>query len=270
MKGLRLLSLEGKRALVTGAGTGLGRSLARGLAEAGAEVVICGRRPEMLEETARFIRAEGGTAEIVVADVTGEDDVRRLQEAAGRIDILVNNAGIAPNDQWTTVSLDAWRAVLEVNLIAPFRLCQAFAPAMMERGWGRIVNIGSVYGGIAGKPFLYPPDWDPSSYFASKHGIHGITRYLSVRLAPHGVCINSLSPGGVITTDHEAKAAEGRTDAWKEAEAERIAHFAQTEVPAGRIGGEDDYTAPVVFLSSPGAKYITGQNVIVDGGWTVW
>lgn len=270
MKGLALLSLEGKRALVTGAGTGLGRSLARGLSEAGAEVVICGRRPEHLDGTVRFITEVGGTCEVVVADVTKEEDVQRLVEAVGRIDILVNNAAIAPDEAWLTVPLDSWREVIEINLLAPFRLCQVFSPQMMERGWGRIINIASVYGSIAGKPALYPDGWDPASYFATKHGIHGITRYLAVRLAPHGVNINSLSPGGVITEDHAAKNAAGKTDEELRAEDERIARFTSSEVPLGRVGGEDDYTAPVVFLASPGARYMTGQNLIVDGGWTVW
>ena len=270
MKGLALLSLEGKRALVTGAGTGLGQSISRAFAEAGAEVVIVGRRREPLEETAVAVNAAGGTSQVLVADVTKEEDIERLHSEAGQIDILVNNAGIAPDEAWQTVPLDSWRAVLDVNLLAPFRLCQVFAPPMMERGWGRIINIASVYGSIAGKPHLYPDSWDPSSYFASKHGVHGITRYLSVRLAPRGVCINSLSPGGVATTDHRAKNRAGRTEAELAAEELRTDRFLHDEIPMLRIGGDDDYTGPAVFLASPGAKYITGQNVIVDGGWSVW
>ena len=136
MKGLGVLSLEGKRALITGGGTGLGRSLARGFAEAGAEVVICGRRREPLEETRAAVVASGGTCELVVCDITVEADVARLRDAAGTIDILVNNAGISPDESWETVSLESWRAVFDVNLLAPFRLCQVFAPAMRDRGLG--------------------------------------------------------------------------------------------------------------------------------------
>ena len=138
----------------------------------------------------------------------------RLKDAAGTIDILVNNAGISPDKSWETVSLESWRAVFDVNLLAPFRLCQVFAPAMRDRGWGRIINIASVYGSIAGKPYHYPPNWDPSSYFASKHAVHGLTRNLAVRLVPHRVCVNSLSPGGIagatnrgLTADEQAEAA---------------------------------------------------------------
>jgi NAD(P)-dependent dehydrogenase (short-subunit alcohol dehydrogenase family) len=277
MKGLALLSLEGKRALVTGAGTGLGQTIARAFSEAGADVVITGRRRAPLEETAASIVDAGGTVEIIESDVTNEDDVQRLKAGAGQIDILVNNAGIAPNEPWDTVPLDSWRDVLEVNLLAPFRLCQVFAPPMAERGWGRIINIASVYGSIAGKPHHYPPDWDPSSYFGSKHGVHGITRYLAVRLAPHGVCVNSLSPGGVagatnagLTAKEQASLAASRTAEEARFEAERGARFLHDEIPMGRSGEPDDYAGPAVFLASPGAKYITGQLVIVDGGWTVW
>ena len=277
MKGFAQLSLEGKRALITGGGTGLGRGLARAFVQAGAEVVVCGRRREPLEEARRFATTDGGTCHLVAADVTVEDDVRALQQAAGRIDILVNNAGISPDEPWETVSLASWRAVLETNMVAPFRLCQAFGPAMRERGWGRIINIASVYGSIAGKPFRYREGWDPSSYFASKHGIHGITRHLAVRLAPYGVTVNSLSPGGIagatnrgLTLEEQARAAAARTEAEREAEEQRRARFYHDEIPMGRPGTPEDYAGPAVFLASPASGYMTGQILIVDGGWTVW
>ncbi len=212
-----------------------------------------------------------------MADVTIEADVEHLRDEAGPIEILVNNAGIAPNEPWETVPLDSWRDVYDVNVLAPFRLCQVFAPPMRERGWGRIINIASVYGGIAGKPYHYPADWDPSSYFASKHSIHGVTRYLAVRLAPYGVCVNSLSPGGVaggtnrgLTADEQAQLAETKTPEERRVEDDRIARFLHDEIPMGRPGDPDDYTGPAVFLASPGAAYVTGQNLIVDGGWTIW
>jgi len=277
MKGLRLLSLEGKRAVVTGGGTGLGRSIARGFVEAGAEVVIVGRRAGPLEEARAYALAEGGSCEIVVADVTREADVVRLGEAAGRVDILVNNAGIAPDDAWETVPLDSWRAVFETNVFAPFRLCQQFAPAMRERGWGRIINVASVYGQIAGKPDLYPSDWDPSSYFASKHSVHGLTRNLAVRLAPYGVTVNSLSPGGVsgatnrgLTAAEQAEAAAKRSPDQAANDEQRAARFFSSEIPMRRGGDPEDYMGPAVFLASPASSYMTGQALVVDGGWTVW
>ena len=162
-------------------------------------------------------------------------------------------------------------------MVAPFRLCQAFAPAMRERGWGRIINVSSVYGSIAGKPFLYPEGWDPSSYFASKHGIHGITRSLAVRLAPFGVTVNSLSPGGIagatnrgLTAEEQAREAAAKTGEQREAEARRGARFLHDEIPMGRWGSPEDYAGPAVFLASPAAGYMTGQVLVVDGGWTVW
>jgi NAD(P)-dependent dehydrogenase (short-subunit alcohol dehydrogenase family) len=277
MKGLRLLSLEGKRAVVTGGGTGLGRSIARGFVEAGAEVVIVGRREAPLLEARDYALAEGGTCEVVVADVTREDDVLRLGEAAGRVDILVNNAGIAPDEAWETVPLSSWQDVFATNVFAPFRLIQLFAPAMRERGWGRIINIASVYGQIAGKPDLYPPDWDPSSYFASKHSVHGVTRNLAVRLAPYGVTVNSLSPGGVsgatnrgLTASEQAEAAAQRSPDQVAYDEQRAERFFRSEVPMRRGGDPEDYMGPAVFLASPASSYMTGQILVVDGGWTVW
>ena len=255
--------LTGKRALITGAGRGLGRALARGFAQAGADLVICARRVEMVEETAALVRPFGADVTVIQADITDEDDVQRLFAAARRIDILVNNAAQSPWDPWDTVSLDKFRETFRLNLDAPYRLIQLFAPPMVERGWGRIVNIVSVYGSMAPNRKYYRPDWDVASYFASKHGVHGITRYLAPKFARSGVTINSLSPGGVATPDQVADLAEE--------DRHRILEvFADEMVPMGRIGDEDDYTGPAVFLASPASQYVTGQNLIVDGGWSVW
>jgi gluconate 5-dehydrogenase len=256
---LELLSLAGKSALVTGAGTGLGLQMALGLAEAGANLVVCGRRIAPLEECATQARAFGVTVKVIPADVTVEEDVQRLKAEAGQIDILVNNAGFGMQGKWTEVSLAEWREVMALNLDAPFRLIQLFAPPMMERGWGRIINIASIYGSIAGDARRYPGlDWDVPSYFASKHGLHGITHYLAPRLAPYGVCINSLSPGMFPSEQNEDKLTPAVLAALIDG------------TPMQRLGETDDLKAAVVFLASPGAKFMTGQDVIVDGGWTVW
>jgi 2-deoxy-D-gluconate 3-dehydrogenase len=255
--------LEGRRALITGAGQGLGRALAIGFADAGADLVVCGRREHLLQETADAVKAAGDRdVTIIAADITTEEGVRRLETESGLIDILINNAAIAPSAPWQFVSEQAWLDVVKVNLWAPFRLCQAFAPAMVERSWGRIINISSVYGLMAPRPHLYPSDWDPSSYFATKHGVHGVTRYLAVRLAGSGVCVNTLSPGGIVTSDHRA--------ALSTAEQQRIDAMNQTEVPARRVGTGEDYVAAAVFLASPGAAYVIGHNLVVDGGWSIW
>ena len=131
--GHRLLDLAGRRALVTGAGRGLGRAIAVGYAEAGAELVICARGEERLRETERLVRATGATVTAVAADVTVEADVRRLADAAGPIDILVNNAGGAVWQPWETVTLDEWHEAFRLNLDAPFRMIQLFAPGMRAR-----------------------------------------------------------------------------------------------------------------------------------------
>jgi NAD(P)-dependent dehydrogenase (short-subunit alcohol dehydrogenase family) len=260
-----LLSLAGTRALIPGGGRGLGRALAIGFADAGASVVICARRENLLQETAAIITERGGSVDVIVADVTVEADVQRLHAGAGEVDILVNNAAMFPSAPWETVPLESWHEVFSLNLYAPFRLCQLFAPPMMGRGWGRIINIASVYGTMGPKWHLYPEGWGPSSYFASKHGVHGITHYLAPRLAMHGVCINSLSPGGIITPDQRVG-----LDAKGELRLSRSTEFADAEIQMRRTGDGDDYIGPAVFLASPGAQYVTGQNLIVDGGWSAW
>jgi gluconate 5-dehydrogenase len=255
---LELLSLAGRRALITGAGSGLGRQMALGFAEAGSELVLCGRRRDPLEETAEQVRAHGVEALVVPADVTVEQDLQALVGAAGQVDILVNNAGLAPNQPWTEVSLEDWRDVMALNVDAPFRLCQLLVPGMIERGWGRVVNISSMYGSIGGDPDRYPPGWDVPSYFVSKHALNGLTHYLAPRLAPHGVCINSLSPGAFAGSEQNEDLLTPETLA---------AMLRNT--PARRMGSQDDLKAAAVFLASPGAAFVTGQVLIVDGGWTV-
>ena len=133
---------------------------------------------------------------------------------------------------------------------------------MLERGWGRIVNIASVYGSISPDPRYYKPDWDVSSYFATKHGINGLTRYFATRFARSGVTINSLCPGGIMTADQDAELpADDR---------ERLERFADEMVPMNRLGGADDYVGPAIFLGSQASQYVTGQLLIVDGGWSAW
>jgi NAD(P)-dependent dehydrogenase (short-subunit alcohol dehydrogenase family) len=257
---LSLLGLTGKRALVTGAGTGLGRQMALGLAEAGADLVICGRRREPLDETAEQARALGVDVQVIAADVTDEADLQRLLAAAGRVDILVNNAGGGRLKPWLDVTMEDWRRTTAVNLDAPFRLCQLFAPQMMERGWGRIINISSIYGLVGPDRRRYPGvEWDNAPYFAAKHGLEGITHYLATRLAPYGVCVNSLCPGMFPNTENNRRYVTPELEA-----------ALKDGTPMQRVGDDEDLKAAVVFLASPGAKFVTGQSLVADGGWTVW
>jgi NAD(P)-dependent dehydrogenase (short-subunit alcohol dehydrogenase family) len=254
------LSLAGKRALVTGGGAGLGRQMAEALAEAGASLVICGRTRAPLEETAESLAARGRHADPVVADITAEADLARLHEAAGDVDILVNNAGYSLRTPWQDVPLDEWREVMAINVEAPLRLTQLFVPGMMERGWGRVINVSSVYGVVAGDPALYGDlGLDIASYFASKHALIGLTRHLAAMIGGSGVTVNALSPGMFPATPANAKHSTGEG-------LQRIAD----RTPVHRVGGDDDLRAAVVYLASPGASFYTGQNLIVDGGWTIW
>lgn len=256
------LSLDGRRALITGAGTGIGQMIALGYAQAGADLVLVGRRHGPLEVTADAARKLGAVVEVLPADVTAESDIARIKDSAGCIDILVNNAGMAPKHPWKSVSLSEWKSVFDLNVDAVFRLCQIFAPPMAELGWGRIINISSIYGGLGGNPALYPGiDWDEPAYFASKHAVHGITRYLSTRLAANGVCINSLSPGAFSGSEQNIKAGLSSPE---------ILRVQCEAIPMRRFGGADDIQGVAVFLASPSAAFITGQNIIVDGGFSVW
>ena len=172
--------LSERRALVTGGGTGIGRQLAQTLALAGAEVVICGRRLAPLEEAVTEIASLGGAVSALAADVTSEDDLARIA-AAGPFDILVNNAGYGRIEPWTEVTPESWHDVLAVNLDAPFRLSQLLVPPMVQRGWGRVVNIASVYGMVTGNPYMYPDfEWDNCAYVTSKHALIGLSKYLAV------------------------------------------------------------------------------------------
>ncbi len=253
------VDLSGRRALVTGGGTGIGQQLARTLALAGADVVICGRRPGPLAEAAAVIEALGGTVSAVEADVTSEDDLRRLA-AIGPVDILVNNAGYGRIGPWTEVTMDGWHDVLAVNLDAPFRLSQLFVPPMVERGWGRVVNIASVYGMVTGNPYMYPQfEWDNCAYVTSKHALLGLSKYLAVRTGGTGVTVNAISPGMFPFT-------EANRDRSPEESLNRLRQF----TPEGRTGEVRELASALLFLVSPGSTFVTGQNIVVDGGWTLW
>jgi 2-dehydro-3-deoxy-D-gluconate 5-dehydrogenase len=239
-------SLEGRRALVTGANTGIGQAIAVGLAEAGAEVICAGRRP--CTETEALIAAAGGVASSVLVDFA---DPMAGQSLFGGppVDILVNNAGIIRRADAVDFTESDWDAVMDVNLKALFFTSQAFAKAVLARGGqGRVVNIASLLsfqGGIR-----------VPSYTASKHGVAGLTRLLANEWAAKGINVNAVAPGYVETNNTEALRADpDRTRAILE------------RIPAGRWGQPSDIAGAVVYLCAPASAYVHGSVLTVDGGW---
>jgi 2-dehydro-3-deoxy-D-gluconate 5-dehydrogenase len=244
-------SLDGKVALVTGAGSGIGAAIAKALGRAGADV-ICHARGDQASETSAEIRALGRRSLALSADLSdraAQDAlVAEAVGALGRIDLLVNNAGMIRRAPAVDATDEDWDLVLEVNLSAPFRLCRRVGQRMLDQGGGRIVNIASLLafqGGI-----LVP------AYAASKGGVAQLTKALANEWASKGVNVNAIAPGYIATKNTAAL----RADPTRSRQIlERI--------PAGRWGEPDDIAGAAVFLCSDAARYVTGQVLLVDGGW---
>ena len=256
-------------ALVTGAGTGIGRAIALALAEAGTWTFIVGRRPAPLQETvARSPKANPIIA--ISADVTKADDRDRAVKTAldqfGRIDILVNNAGVSSIAPLLSSTEEEWRRVMATNVDAAFFMAQAVLPSMREREWGRIVNIGSVYGVLALNPALYDTFTDEGAlgprrqpaYHTSKGAVLNLTRDLAAAAARWKITVNTVSPGMVITE---------QSDGLLSPEVERKLC---DMTPLGRFGKPEEIAYAVRFLASDEAAFITGAEIRVDGGWTIW
>ncbi|MCF4099351.1 2-dehydro-3-deoxy-D-gluconate 5-dehydrogenase KduD [Maritalea mediterranea] len=244
---MSVFSLEGQRALVTGANTGIGQAIALGLAEAGAHVVAAGR--SSCEETVERIIAEGGNAKALKMDLAdGTHGVNAL-EKAGDLDILINNAGIIRREDSVDFSEADWDDVIDVNLKAVFKLSQHFAKSLMAReATGRIVNIASL--------LSYQGGIRVPSYTASKHGVVGLTKIFANEWAGRGINVNAVAPGYIATNNTQAL----RDDPKRSTEIlERI--------PAGRWGDPADIAGAVTFLCTPAAQYVHGTVLNVDGGW---
>lgn len=241
-----MFSLQGRRALVTGANTGIGQAIAVGLAEAGAEVICAGRRAS--DETVDLIAQSGGTASSVLVDFADPMAGQGLFEGQG-IDILINNAGIIRRADAVEFTEADWDAVMDTNLKALFFTTQAFARAVLGRqGRGSVVNIASLLsfqGGIR-----------VPSYTAAKHGVAGLTRLLANEWAARGINVNAVAPGYIATSNTEALRAD---PARNQAILDRI--------PAGRWGEAADIAGAAVFLCTPAAAYVHGAILNVDGGW---
>lgn len=246
------MRLDGKAAVVTGAGRGLGRACALALAEAGAAVALISRTEDELDAVASEITAAGGTAHPVVCDVTDRDAVTRAIDGLKRIDVLVNNAGINFPEPFTEVSADHYDRIMDLNVRAVFMTSQATARRMIAQGTGgAIINISSQMGHV-GAPTR-------TVYCASKHAVEGLTKAMAVELAPHRIRVNSIGPTFIVTP---------MTAPFFDNPAFRDDTLAR--IPLGRLGNLEEIMGAVVFLVSPAAALITGTALVVDGGWTAW
>jgi len=257
VKPSELFDLSGKVAIVTGGGSGIGRQMATALAEAGADVVLCARKPERCEGVAMELEQLGVRAFGMRCDVRDPAEVQavvdRTRTELGRIDILVNNAGTSWGAPPEDHPLDGWQKVIDVNLTGVFLMAQTVGRVMIEQQGGKIVNIASVAALGGGPPELI----NAVAYHASKAGVVGFTRDLATKWAEHGINVNAIAPGW-FPSDMNKVLLDAQPDAYLE------------RIPLKRFGGPDDLKGAVVFLASPASDYVTGQIVVVDGGQSAW
>ncbi|SLN69624.1 Bacilysin biosynthesis oxidoreductase YwfH [Roseovarius gaetbuli] len=251
------LGIKGKRALVCASSKGLGLGCARALAEAGVNLVMNARGAEALEASAAAIRADFGVEVVTVAaDVTTEEGRARLLEAASGVDILVNNAGGPPPGMWTDWEREDFIKALDANMLTPIALIKALVPGMMERGWGRVVNITS--------QSVKAPIAVLGLSNSARAGLTGYVAGTSRQVAGKGVTINNMLPG-IHATDRAVSLDKGVTEAqgisMEEAKAQRCAG-----IPVGRYGTIEEFGATCAFLCSTHAGFIVGQNILLDGG----
>lgn len=247
------MTLEGKTALVTGSGRNIGRATVLELASRGANVVVNTRTNQKeADAVAKEAEALGVKALPLLADVGDEEQAVAMVENAaaefGRVDILINNAGLRLASTFTEITTEEWRTVMSVNLDGPFFLCRAVVPAMIEAGWGRIINIAGLQ--------AYKGSYNRAHVSASKMGAVGLTRALAFELAQHNILVNHIVPGAFDTTPAHAQSAQ--TTIPREQRAAGI--------PLGRLGMPEEIAKTCAFLASDDASFITGQTIHVNGG----
>lgn len=244
--------LQGRVALVTGASKGLGKSIAITLAQAGAHVALVSRDTEKLETVAGEVVSNGGQATVFQADVSDEESVasleKKIAQKLGKVQILINNAGVNVRKNITDFTLNDWDYVLGTNLTAVFLMCRAFVPHMKGTGYGRIINMTSTMSHVSlpGR----------AAYSASKAGLLGFTKAVALELAPEGITVNGISPGPFAT--------EMNTVLMQNPE---LNQQFLSKVPMGRWGPVEDVGKLATYLCSDEAGFITGTDILIDGGW---
>jgi NAD(P)-dependent dehydrogenase (short-subunit alcohol dehydrogenase family) len=248
-----MLSLHGRNALITGASRGLGKAMALALAAAGARIALVSRNEAKLKEVADEIRAAGGNAEVFVTDVADEGEVERLRSAVAELfgpalHILINNAGINIRKPITDFTLTEWRSILDTNLTSVFLLCRAFVPQMKGHGFGRIINMTSMMSHISlpGR----------TAYSASKSALLGFNRALALELAADNITVNGISPG-VCDTEINAPLMQNP----------ELRNQFLAKIPVGRFGTPEEIAKLAVYLCSEDSGFITGTDIVIDGGW---
>lgn len=242
--------LDGRTALITGASKGLGKAMAIALAREGARVALVSRDTALLDAVAREI---GANAEVFPADVTNEEQVRRVEQEVvaqfGKVNILINNAGINVRKQVTEFTLAEWRSVMDTSVTAAFLMCRSFVPHMKGVGYGRILNMTSIMSHVSlpGR----------TVYSAAKCALLGMTRALALELAAEGITANGISPGP-FGTEMNRPVMDN-----PEANAQFVA-----SIPLGRWGKVEEIGSLAVYLCSEDAGFITGTDILIDGGWT--
>src|ERR671911_2298322 len=247
--------LSGKVAVVTGGNTGLGEAFAKALVEAGAGVALAARGRERSEAVAEEIQASGGKAIAVDLDVTDPAQVNGMLESVterlGPVDILVNNAGLCYHRPAAEVPLEEWHAVFDVNVHGLWHCAQAVGRRMIQDGGGNIINLGSISAMIVNRP-----QWQPA-YNASKAAVHQLTKSLAAEWAPHGVRVNALAPGYIKTEMAPVDEPQFRRH-WIE------------DAPMRRYGMPEELGPSAVFLASDASSFMTGEILVVDGGYTIF
>lgn len=262
-----LQSLAGRAALITGGAGHLGRTIAATLLELGASVALVDRDADSLSRAVETLRTAVPGAQLTTFQTDLESESARIDLLSrhtaqfSQIDVLVNNAGFVGDSNlhgWAvdfeSQSIETWRRAVEVNLTAPFHLAQLFAPLLRANGNGSVINISSIYGMVGPDLSLYEGTamGNPAAYAASKGGLLQLTRWLSTVMAP-ATRVNAITPGGLARGQPESFGAR---------------YVAKT--PLARMGSEEDFMGAIAFLASDASAWVTGQNIVIDGGWTAW